>query len=88
MALRAREDLDERENGGLADAKIHVASHVIHYGSGVFEGARCYDTKKGPRSFGSTLTSRGFWRRPRSTAWTPLHAGAARNGDPRHDSCQ
>ncbi len=31
-----------------ADAKIHVASHVIHYGSGVFEGARCYDTKKGP----------------------------------------
>src|SRR5260221_7393258 len=38
-------------NGKLvdwADAKIHVASHVIHYGSGVFEGARCYDTKKGP----------------------------------------
>jgi branched-chain amino acid aminotransferase len=37
-------------NGTLvdwADAKIHVASHVIHYGSGVFEGARCYDTKKG-----------------------------------------
>jgi branched-chain amino acid aminotransferase len=31
-----------------ADAKIHVASHVIHYGSGVFEGTRCYDTKKGP----------------------------------------
>jgi branched-chain amino acid aminotransferase len=25
-----------------------VASHVIHYGSGVFEGTRCYDTKKGP----------------------------------------
>ena len=38
-------------NGKLvdwADAKIHVASHVIHYGSGVFEGTRCYDTKKGP----------------------------------------
>jgi branched-chain amino acid aminotransferase len=38
-------------NGTLvdwADARIHVASHVIHYGSGVFEGARCYDTKKGP----------------------------------------
>ena len=31
-----------------SDAKIHVASHVIHYGSGVFEGTRCYDTKKGP----------------------------------------
>jgi branched-chain amino acid aminotransferase len=38
-------------NGTLVDwknATIHVASHVIHYGSGVFEGARCYDTKKGP----------------------------------------
>jgi branched-chain amino acid aminotransferase len=38
-------------NGKLvdwADARIHVASHVIHYGSGVFEGTRCYDTKKGP----------------------------------------
>jgi len=37
-------------NGQLvewADAKIHVASHVIHYGSGVFEGVRCYDTPKG-----------------------------------------
>ena len=41
-------------NGSLvnwADAKIHVASHVIHYGSGVFEGARCYDTPKGPACF-------------------------------------
>ncbi len=37
-------------NGKLVDwkdATIHVASHVIHYGSGVFEGARCYETKKG-----------------------------------------
>ena len=33
------------------DAKIHIASHVIHYGSGVFEGARCYDTKQGPACF-------------------------------------
>jgi len=34
-----------------ADAKIHVASHVVHYGSGVFEGARCYDTAGGPACF-------------------------------------
>jgi branched-chain amino acid aminotransferase len=34
-----------------ADAKIHVASHVIHYGSGVFEGARCYNTPKGSACF-------------------------------------
>jgi branched-chain amino acid aminotransferase len=33
------------------DAKIHVASHVVHYGSGVFEGARCYDTVRGPACF-------------------------------------
>jgi branched-chain amino acid aminotransferase len=29
------------------DATIHIASHVIHYGSGVFEGIRCYATPKG-----------------------------------------
>ena len=41
-------------NGSLvdwADAKIHIASHVIHYGTGVFEGARCYGTPKGSVCF-------------------------------------
>jgi branched-chain amino acid aminotransferase len=41
-------------NGQLVnwdDAKIHVLSHVIHYGSGLFEGARCYKTPKGPACF-------------------------------------
>ena len=33
------------------EAKIHVLSHVVHYGSSVFEGIRCYDTKKGPAVF-------------------------------------
>jgi branched-chain amino acid aminotransferase len=33
------------------DAKIHIASHVVHYGSAVFEGARCYDTVSGPACF-------------------------------------
>ncbi|GAB4323391.1 MAG: branched-chain amino acid transaminase [Candidatus Zixiibacteriota bacterium] len=33
------------------DAKIHVLSHVVHYGSSVFEGARCYSTKNGPAVF-------------------------------------
>lgn len=33
------------------DAKIHILSHVIHYGTGVFEGLRCYDTPKGPFIF-------------------------------------
>jgi len=34
-----------------ADATIHAASHVIHYGSAVFEGARCYKTPKGSAFF-------------------------------------
>ena len=41
-------------NGELVnwdDAKIHVLSHVIHYGSSVFEGMRCYRTAKGPACF-------------------------------------
>jgi branched-chain amino acid aminotransferase len=33
------------------DATIHVASHVIHYGSGVFEGIRAYDSRQGSRVF-------------------------------------
>jgi branched-chain amino acid aminotransferase len=33
------------------DAKIHVCSHVIHYGSSVFEGMRCYKTPKGTAAF-------------------------------------
>jgi branched-chain amino acid aminotransferase len=41
-------------NGTLvdwADARIHLGSHVIHYGSAVFEGARCYDTPRGTACF-------------------------------------
>jgi branched-chain amino acid aminotransferase len=41
-------------NGELvdwADAKVHVGVHGLHYGSGVFEGIRCYDTPKGPAIF-------------------------------------
>ncbi len=41
-------------NGSLVewnDAKIHIGSHIVHYGSGVFEGARCYDTLAGPACF-------------------------------------
>ena len=33
------------------DAKIHVLSHVAHYGSSVFEGIRCYDARGGPAIF-------------------------------------
>ena len=33
------------------DAKIHVLSHVVHYGSSVFEGMRVYKTERGPMAF-------------------------------------
>ena len=33
------------------DAKIHVLSHVVSYGSAVFEGIRCYQTRQGPAIF-------------------------------------
>ena len=42
-------------NGRLidfADAKVHVFTHALHYGSGIFEGIRCYVTKdRGPAIF-------------------------------------
>jgi branched-chain amino acid aminotransferase len=41
-------------NGELVDwddAKIHVGAHGLHYGTGVFEGIRCYDTPQGPAVF-------------------------------------
>ena len=41
-------------NGELvdwADAKVHVGVHGLHYGTGVFEGIRCYDTPRGPAVF-------------------------------------
>jgi branched-chain amino acid aminotransferase len=41
-------------NGELvdwADATIHVGTHGLHYGTGVFEGIRCYETEKGPAVF-------------------------------------
>ena len=41
-------------NGELVDwaeAKVHVGAHGLHYGSGVFEGIRCYETEDGPAVF-------------------------------------
>jgi branched-chain amino acid aminotransferase len=41
-------------NGELVpwdEARVHVLAHVVHYGSSVFEGIRCYETVKGPAVF-------------------------------------
>ena len=52
MAIKASEFV--WHNGQLVpwdEAKIHVMSHVVNYGSSVFEGIRCYQTSKGPGIF-------------------------------------
>ena len=41
-------------NGELVrwkDATVHVLAHALHYGTGVFEGIRCYETARGPAVF-------------------------------------
>ncbi len=41
-------------NGKLVkweEATVHVLTHTLHYGLGVFEGVRCYNTEKGPAVF-------------------------------------
>ena len=41
-------------NGDMVDwrdAKVHVLTHTLHYGVGVFEGVRAYDTSRGPCIF-------------------------------------
>jgi len=41
-------------NGRMVDwdkAQVHVLTHTLHYGTGVFEGIRCYNTRQGPAIF-------------------------------------
>ena len=50
------------------DAKVHVLTHGLHYGTGVFEGVRCYDTELGPGGLPPrATTSTGCSSRPSST---------------------
>ena len=52
-------------DGELVDwdkAQIHVLSHGLHYGSGVFEGIRCYETADGPAIFRLTDHMKRFER--------------------------
>ncbi|MDZ4167892.1 MAG: branched-chain amino acid transaminase [Coriobacteriia bacterium] len=48
-----------------ADAKVHVLTHALHYGSGVFEGIRCYATDDGPAVFRLTEHMERFERSAR-----------------------
>ena len=40
------------------DAKVHVLTHGLHYGTGVFEGVRCYDTESACSGRPSSTTCR------------------------------
>jgi branched-chain amino acid aminotransferase len=57
------------------DAKIHIGSHVIHYGSAVFEGVRCYKTPNGSAVFRLDAhterlfnSARIYWMEPKWSA--------------------
>ncbi|MGC8831736.1 MAG: branched-chain-amino-acid transaminase [Thermoproteota archaeon] len=47
---------------GWKDAKIHVLTHGLHYGTGVFEGIRAYETKNGTAIFRLTDHLKRFYR--------------------------
>ena len=47
------------------DATVHVLTHALHYGSGVFEGIRCYDAEGGPAVFRLTEHMERFERSAR-----------------------
>jgi len=52
MAIQATEKI--WHNGNFIpwkEAQIHVMSHVVNYGSSVFEGIRCYSQPEGPAIF-------------------------------------
>ncbi len=55
-------------DGSLVDwenAQVHVLTHALHYGSGVFEGIRCYSTPQGPAVFRLTEHMERFERSAR-----------------------
>ena len=53
------------------DAKVHVLTHGLHYGTAVFEGIRCYETDaRSGRSSATSSTSTASSARRSSTTWT------------------
>ena len=52
------------------DTKVHVLTHALHYGSGVFEGIRAYEKSGGPPCFATRTTSTACAGRRSSITWT------------------
>jgi len=66
-------------NGKLVawkDATIHVATHVVHYGTGVFEGIRAYDSTRGTHVFRLDAHMRRLWDSCRVYRMDPGHSVA------------
>jgi branched-chain amino acid aminotransferase len=61
------------------DAQIHVLSHVVHYGSSVFEGLRCYKTKSGPAVFRLAEHTDRLFNSAKIYRMTPPHTHAEIN---------
>ena len=52
------------------DAKVHVLTHALHYGSGVFEGIRAYETERGTAVFRFRDHLERLKSRRASTTWS------------------
>ena len=65
------------------DAKVHVLTHGLHYGTGVFEGVRCYDTELGPAVF---RNAEHVDRLLRSAELYYMPVPYTRRADPRRDA--
>lgn len=63
------------------DARVHVGAHVLHYGSAVFEGIRCYATPRGSAVFRLDAHTRRLFNSARiywmELPWTPEAVQAA-----------
>ena len=70
-------------NGELVpwdEAKMHVLTHALHYGSGVFEGIRGYKTARGAGVFRLTDHLERLCRSAISTTWSAVHASTSSRG--------
>ncbi len=63
------------------EARVHIGAHVVHYGSSVFEGVRCYETPKGSAVFRLEAhterlfnSAKVYWM---EIPWTPEQVNAA-----------
>ena len=74
-------------NGELVpwdDARIHVLTHTLHYGTGVFEGIRAYETDRGPAVFRLTEHIERLFNSAHHDDGDPVHGRPDREGGEGH----